>query len=49
VLRFQDSKSADIDIVPPEAERLDKFLRKILDRNAKHKQPAATALARLAG
>lgn len=43
VLRFKDSTSAAIDIVPPESERLDRFLRKILDRTAKRKRPPAAA------
>ncbi len=48
VLRFQDANTANIDIVAPETDRLEKFLRKILDRTAKRKPAADGALARRA-
>ncbi len=44
VLRFQDSTSADIDIVPKESERLDKFLYKILNRTAQRKRAVKATL-----
>ena len=44
VLRFQDADSPRIDIVPPEAERLHRFLNQILERRMK-RLPARRAAA----
>ncbi len=55
VLRFRDADTPNIDIVQAETDRLDRFLRKILDRTAKRKgaagatpAPVATGAAALA-
>ena len=48
VLRFRDADTPRIDIVPPEADRLDRFLLKILQRVVK-RQRAADATAAASG
>lgn len=45
VLRFQDADSPRIDIYPPEAERLQRFLNQILERRMKHRPSRRAAPA----
>jgi hypothetical protein len=43
VLRFQDADSPRIDIYPDESERLDRFLKQILERRCRRLPASATA------
>jgi hypothetical protein len=45
VLRFQNADSPEIDIVPPEADRLQRFLNQILERHMKRLAAATSASA----